>query len=322
MRNDWNDRLDEYLDGLLPPGEARQVEEQLARDPVLRAELESVRRFAGLLEEQTPDGHAVFSVFSRMRARRRRRWLLGAVPLAAAAAAALVLWLDRPPAPPDFPHGMREIAHEWLAFGERLGDIAAERREGRVPRTGVGSLEIPPASAYGIVFKGALGRLEVELDRDVEERVLDLVRRHHEALRRRGSDFLAECDRAEASLALYRDLARIGGRDVADAYYDVFRPGRTEPETTERVRPGSLQLVVADHDRYREAYGEAVAELRRRFGEPSVAVVLEQLAPSDIRAFWYDATLEGVGREAVLAIRAQLYEAALAAGADKLYVEG
>jgi anti-sigma factor RsiW len=323
MRNDWNDRLDEYLDGMLAPEEARQMEEALARDPVLRAELESVRRFAGLLEEQTPDGHAVFSVLSRMRARkRRRRLLLAAVPLAGAAAAALAIVLLRPPTPPEFPYGMREIAQEWLAFGERLGDIAAERREGRVPRSGVGSLEIPPASAYGIVFKGALGRLDVPLDRDAEERVLDLVRRHHEAMRRRGSGLLAEYDRAEASLSLYRDLARIGGRDVADAYYDVFRPGLTDPETAERVRPDSLQFVVADHERYREAYREAVAELRRRFGDPSVAVVLEQLAPKDFRALWYDATLEGVGREAVLEIRAQLYEAALAAGADKLYVEG
>jgi hypothetical protein len=133
---------------------------------------------------------------------------------------------------------------------------------------------------------------------------------------------LAECERAEASLGLYRDLARVGGTDVADAYYDVFRPGLTDPETTERVRIGSLQFVVADHERYRKAYCEVVEELRRRFGGPSVDVVLEQLAPRDLRALWYDAALEGVGREAVLAIRAELYGTALAAGADKLYVEG
>jgi anti-sigma factor RsiW len=321
MTNDWTDRLDEYLDGLMPPEEARQLEDALARDPVLRAELESVRRFAGLLEEQSPDGHAVFSVLSRMRARKRRRLLALVVPVAAAAAA-LALWLSRPPAPPELPHGMREIAGQWLAFGERLGDIAAERRQGRVPRSGVGSLEIPPASAYGIVFKGALGRLSVALDAAVERQVLDLVQRHHEAMRRRGSGLHAEYERAEASLDLYRELAQVAGRDVADAYYDVFRPGIAEPETVERVRPGSLEFVVEDHDRYREAYRAVVEDLYRRFGEPSVAVVLEQLAPRDLRALWYDATLEGVGREAVLAIRAELYEAALAAGADKLYVEG
>lgn len=320
-RDDWSERLDEYLDGLLPPEEARRVEEALARDPLLRAELESVRRFAGLLEEQTPDGHAVFSVLSRMGARKRRRLILVLAPLAAAAAA-LALWLVRPPDPPDFPRGMRQIAREWLAFGERLGDIAAERREGRVPRTGIGSLEIPPASAYGIVFKGALARLGVEIDGDVEERVLDLVRRHHEAMRRRGGGLPGECERAGASLGLYRDLLRTAGRDVADAYYDVFRPGLSDLETIERVRPDSLQFVVADHERYREAYRRAVEDLRSRFGDPSVAVVLEQLAPKDLHALWYDATLEGVGREAVLAIRAGLCEAALAAGADKLYVEG
>jgi len=320
-RNDRDDRLDEYLDGLLPPEEARQVEEALARDPLLRAELDSVRRFAGILEEQTPDGHAVFSVLSRMRARTRRRRILVLAPLAAAAAA-LGLWFLRPPDPPDLPHGLFQIAQEWLAFGERLGEIAAERREGRIPRSGVGSLEIPPASAYGIVFQGALERLGVEIDRDVEERVLGLVRRHHEAMRRRGGGLPAECERAEASLALYREIVQVAGREVADAYYDVFRPGVADPETIERVRPDSLQFVVADHERYREAYRKAVEDLRRRFGDGSVAVVLEQLAPRDLHALWYDATLEGVGREAVLAIRASLCEAALSAGADKLYVEG
>ncbi|MFI5403583.1 MAG: hypothetical protein ACHQ1G_11655, partial [Planctomycetota bacterium] len=93
-------------------------------------------------------------------------------------------------------------------------------------------------------------------------------------------------------------------------------------ETTERVRPDSLQFVVADHERYREAYRQTVEDLGRRFGGPNVKVVLEHLAPGDRRALWYDAALEGVKREAVLAIRAELYEAARAAGADKLYVEG
>jgi hypothetical protein len=216
-----------------------------------------------------------------------------------------------------------EIADQWLTFGRRLGEIAAERREGRVPRTGVGGLEVPPAAAYGIVFKGALERLSVPLDGAAEERVLDLVRRHHEAMRVRSQGLAAECERADASLALYRELARAGGTPVADAYYDVFRPGLPDLETTERVRPDSLRFVVRDHERYREAYGAALEELRRRFGTESVLAVLRQLAPSDLRALWYDAAFEeGVGREAVLAIRAGLYEAALAGGADKLYVEG
>lgn len=321
--NDYEDRLEEYLDGMLPPDEAREIEEALARDPELRAELERVRRFAGLLEEQTPDAHAVFSVLARMRSR-GRRWLFLAAPLAAAAAA-LALWIAWPPSPPLFPHEevMREIEAQWHSFGDRLGEIAAERREGRVPKTGVGGLEVPPATAYGIVFKGALAKLSVPLDAGAEERVLDLVRRHHEALRRRGAGLAAECERALASLALYRELAQVGGQPVADAYYDVFRPGLTDLETTERVRPDSLRFVVADHERYREAYRRAVEGLRLRFGEASVAVVVDQLAPSDLRALWYDAALEaGVGRETVLAIRVGLYEAARAAGADKLYVEG
>jgi anti-sigma factor RsiW len=321
--NDFEDRLEEYLDGLLSPDEAREVEDALARDPLLRAELEKVRRFAGLLEEQAPDAHAVFSVLARMRGRSRRRWIL-VLAAGAAVAAALAFAFLRPPEPPSsIPTQVaREIAQGWLAFGHRLGEIAAERREGRVPRTGVGSLEIPPASAYGIVFKGALEQLSVPLAPGVEAQVLDLVRRHHEAMRRRGAGLDAECDRAEASLALYRELARVAGKDVADAYYDVFRPGLTDPDTTERVRPDSLQYVVRDQERYREAYRRVVLDLERRFGEPNVALVLAQLAPSDVRALWYDATLEGVKREAVLTIRAELYEAARNAGADKLYVEG
>jgi len=321
--NDYSERLDEYLDGLLSPGEEREMEEALARDPELREELERVRRFAGLLEEQTPDGHAVFSVLSRMRARRRRWLVLAAIPVAAAAAV-VALWISGPPAPPASPtwQVMRDLEAQWLLFGDRLGEIAAERREGRVPRTGIGGLEVPPPVAYGIVFKGALERLGVPLDAAAEGKVLDLVRRHHEAMRKRGAGLDAECERAEASLALFRELGRVGGAAVADAYYDVFRPGLPDLDTTERVRPDSLQFVVADHERYREAYRAAVDELGREFGNPSVAAVIEQLAPLDVRALWYDPGLEGVGREAVLAIRAQLYEAARKAGADKLYVEG
>ncbi|MFI5402729.1 MAG: hypothetical protein ACHQ1G_07325, partial [Planctomycetota bacterium] len=206
-----------------------------------------------------------------------------------------------------------------LSFGERLGEIALERREGRVPRSGVGGLEVPPPVAYGIVFKGALAKLSVTLDSDVERRVLDLVRHHHVATRLGGQGLEARCERAEASLALYREIARAGGPAVADAYYDVFRPGRTDFAATERVRPDDLQFVVADHERYREAYRQAVEDLERRFGGPSVAAVVARLAPGDARVLWYD---EGVGREADLAIRAQLYEAARDVGADKLYVEG
>lgn len=321
--NDHSERLDEYLDGLLPPEEAREVEAALARDPALREELERVRRFAGLLEEQTPDGHAVYSVLSRMRGRRRRWLVLAAIPVAAAAAA-IAFWVSGPPAPPVSStwEVMRELEVRWLAFGGRLGEIASERRDGRVPRTGIGGLDVPPASAYGIVFKGALAQLNVSLEPDVEARVLELVRRHHEAMRRRGTGLEAECGRAEASLALFRELGRLGGPDVADAYYDVFRPGLPDLDTTERVRPDNLQFVVRDHERYREAYRAAVEELRKRFGDPSVSAVIAQLAPYDVRTLWYDPGLEGVEREAVLAIRAQLYEAALSAGADKLYVEG
>src|SRR5262245_38792742 len=122
---DWNDRLDEYIDGLLPPDEAREIEEALAKDPLLREELERVRRFAGFLEEQTPDAHVVVSVLGRLRARRRRRLLLIAVPIAAALAL-LLLW---PPKPPPNPSQavLAEVEAQWLAFGSRLGDIAAER---------------------------------------------------------------------------------------------------------------------------------------------------------------------------------------------------
>jgi hypothetical protein len=169
---------------------------------------------------------------------------------------------------------------------------------------------------------GALAELSVPLDAAAEARVLDLVRDHHGAMRRRARGLEAECERSLQSLALHRELVRVAGPAVADAYYDVFRPGLPDLETTERVRPDSLRFVVADHERYRAAYRRAVEELERRYGGESVARVVGQLAPADERVLWYDPALEGVGREAVLAIRAQLYAAAREAGADKLYVEG
>ena len=320
------DRLEEYVDGLLTPEETREVEAALARDPALRAELEEVRRFAGLLEELTPDVHVVRRAVERARARGERRALLFRIslPLLTAAAAALAIWIATPGGPAD-DHGtrvLREVERQWLAFGERLAAIAAERREGRVPRTGVGGLEVPPAPAYGVVFKGALGKLGIALEGEAEESVLDLVARHHVEMRRRGRGLAAECERAVASLAVYQELRERAGPAVADAYYDVFRPGLPDLHTTERVRPDSLQFVVADHERYREAYRRAIGELEQRYGGPSVSVVLEQLAPGDPRTLSYDPAFEGVGREAVLAIRAHLYEAAREAGADKLYVEG
>jgi hypothetical protein len=88
------------------------------------------------------------------------------------------------------------------------------------------------------------------------------------------------------------------------------------------VRPDSLRFVVADHERYRDAYQRTLEELGRRYGQPAVAEVVDRLAPADPRVLWYDPTQEGVAREAVLAIRAQLYEAARSAGATKLYVVG
>jgi hypothetical protein len=93
------------------------------------------------------------------------------------------------------------------------------------------------------------------------------------------------------------------------------------------VRPGSLAFVVRDRlgpqagERYRRDYADALSLLRRRYGPAKLDLVLERLAPGDRRFLFRDAAQDGVGRDAVLAIRARLYRAALEAGADRLYVE-
>ncbi|MHC4550326.1 MAG: anti-sigma factor family protein [Planctomycetota bacterium] len=326
-----NDRLEEYVDGLLSAEECREVETALARDPELREELHRVRRFLEVLEGLSPaesDEAAVRRVIGEVRARQRRRgWILRLAVASAAAAAAWLLVTVLTPPEGHRQHVQAQIEAQWLAFGRRLGAIAAERREGRVPRTGVGDLEVPPAVASGIVFEGALEELSITLAPEAAEEVKDAVADHFVRMRGTGTDLASEYRRSRASLALFRRLRDLAGEPVADAYYDIFRPALADLETARRVRAGTLRFVVAAQldpelsRRYLDAYVEAVARLRQRYGEPQVVQVLSRLAPGDRRTYWLDAAQDGVSRDAVLAIRAQIYRAAFEAGAEKLYVE-
>ncbi|MHC4137029.1 MAG: hypothetical protein ACYS0K_18910 [Planctomycetota bacterium] len=325
------DRLEEYVDGLLDAEECRKVEAALAQDPDLRDELHRVRRFAELMEQLSPteaDAEAVRRIVSEVHGQQRRRaWI---VRFGVAATAAAATWLLLVLLAPHDEHGDRvrdRIESQWLAFGRRLGAIAAERREGRVPRQGIGDLEVPPAAASGIVFEGALEELDLALKPDAATHVKDAVADHFVTLRESGSDLASEYRRSAASLELYRKLHDLAGADVADAYYDVFRPALADLETTRRVRPGTLRFVVreqldpATSDRYLTAYMEAVAQLNQRYGKPQVERVLARLAPADRRAYWHDAAQDGVSRDAVLAIRTRIYRTAYETGADSLYVE-
>jgi hypothetical protein len=216
------------------------------------------------------------------------------------------------------------VASEALAFGRRLGAIAAARREGRVPRAGADEVDVPPAAAFGIVFEGALGELGVQADAGAVRAAKDAVARHFLEARALGDGVEGQYRRAEASLALFRHLRSVAGTDVADAYYDVFRPGLADLATARRVPPGALAAALGGeeaHGRYVREYGSAVALLERRYGKPKVRLVLERLAPDDGRERWRDAAQDGVGRDAVLTMRAHLYRAAAQAGSDLLYID-
>lgn len=217
------------------------------------------------------------------------------------------------------------VEREALAFGRRLGVIAAARRGGRVPRVGIGDLEVPPSAAWGLVFRGACEELGVG---EPPSAAREAVRRHFMRVRRLGRDLRSQSVRADAQLALYRTLRSVASAEIADAYYDVFRPALADPETAHRVASGTLSEVVRRiaqdpeaAEQYVAAYDRAVALLGGRYGEARLALVLERLAPDDRRARWRDAADDGVGRDAVLTIRAHLYRAAVEAGLDLLLID-
>ncbi|MHC4957478.1 MAG: hypothetical protein ACYTGN_03820 [Planctomycetota bacterium] len=317
---DHRDQIEEYLDGLLPDEERAEFEAALERSDELRVEVESARRFERLLDRLGSDERDVRRVLAEVVPPRRARIVKLAAVFAVAAAAALVAAIV-------FPRGERThgettytaLEAEWTAFGQRLGSIAAERRTGRVPRQGRGDFDIPPARAYGIVFRGALDRLGVAVE---DDSVLDLVRDHFVRLRGTSEDAAGEQARSEASLRLYRDLRARAGRDVADAFYDVFRPGLATPRSVERVRRDALvRALEADRAaRYIAEYERALNQLERRYGADALAVALDRMAGADRRFLYRDAAQDGVGPDAVLAIRDRLYRVARDLGAPTLYL--
>jgi hypothetical protein len=300
---DPRERLEEYVDGLLTPEETRQVEEALANDAGLRAELDSVRRFAGMMEGLSTT-------------RPRLRILPWAT--LAAAAAALFLWINRP-APED--PVMNEIRRDWDTFGQRLAKMAVERREGRVSRTGLSDLEVPPAKAFGLVYGAGLDELGIELSATERAQAERLVTRHFVALRSLPETVEGEWKRSESSLEVYRQLRDVAGRAAADAYYDLFRPGLVDRATVERLEDGAFERVLKDRADYVAAYVETCRKLERRYGESTLNVVLARLAPNDRRLLRRDATQDGAAPDAVLSIRAELYRVAAETGADRLYVD-
>jgi hypothetical protein len=300
---DPRERLDEYVDGLLDEEGRREVEDAAERDPAFAAELARVQGFAALLDD--------------LPCRRRRRRRVAALTVAATAVVVVALVAGTRGSHRDTT--LDEVAAEWVEFGRRLGRITAERRAGSVPRLGFGVLEIPPARASGIVFLAALEELGVALPSAARDAALDAVRDHAVAMRALPRTVAGEAARAEAALRLYRRLRGLVGTAVADAYYDVFRPGLADARTVARVDPGSLAAVAAE--RYVAEYRQTLDALARRYGRGKVQLVLDRLAPGDVRRHEWDAADDGVGRDAVLAIRADLYRAAAAAGAEKLFID-
>lgn len=202
------------------------------------------------------------------------------------------------------------------------GNFVPPARWGRRSR----DLEIPPAAAKGIVFEEALGVLGVEPPADRRRLVRTTVREHYEHTVRLSSDLAGETRRAEASLALFRRLSELAGPAVADAWYDVFRPGLAHLDTVRRLRAGTMAQVLRETaperaEAYLQRYEFALARLQARYGRPRLQAVLRQLAPRDRREIWSDAAGDGVSRDTVLEIRASMYRAALDAGVDRLYVD-
>jgi len=307
--------LEEYADGLLAEEERLQVEEALASDAALRDELQRVRGFSGLLLG-LEDERAVGAAIAHAKHAQRRRSHLLRLATAAGLIAAVMVGIRIGSRGSD----VTATTHEedtilaWVDFGQRLGRIAKERRSGRVPRQGIGDLSVPPAEGYGVVFRGALGALDVALDTPVKKHVQDLVRNHFVSLRDVGANAAGECRRADAALALYRELRAVAGTQVADAYYDVFRPALATPRSVASGQPRFLRA------QYEQEYKRAVKQLRRRYGRERLSIALRRLAGADRRFLFRDAAQDGVGRDAVLAIRARLYRAACDAGVDRLYI--
>ncbi|MFQ5844722.1 MAG: zf-HC2 domain-containing protein [Planctomycetota bacterium] len=330
--SDHEDRLEEYIDGVLSEEECLRVEAALARDPELRGELARVRRFGRLLEGLRDAGaeerglRRVMAAVERAGRWERRRALVVRLPLAAVllVAAGITGFLVAPRS--DRSADGLTLVEGWQDYGRRLGAIAAARRQGRVPRIGLSGLEVPPASAAGLVFLEALDELGVGLGRSVRDRVHYLVREHFEDAGRTGTGVEGEAERTAAALTTYRKLRRVAGPDAADAFYDVFRLGLPDLDTASPVPEGALVRVLereldpAAAERYLRAYEETVRRLRGRYGAERVRLVLDRLAPRDRRFLRRDARQDGVAPDAVLAIRAQLYRAAEEAGSDRLYV--
>jgi len=300
------DRIDEYLDGLLTGEELRRMEEALAADPVLRAELEEARRFRGMLEGlgEEPGGN------DRATARRRvpALLLLGAFLVAVWAA-----W----PAPREASAPSRASRADGAAYGARLAELALSRRRGLVPRRGLADLAEPQPAAFGRVFAAGLAHLGIALDAPVLARAEQLVADYFRAVAELPRGVAGESERARLSLDVYRRLRNRAGRDAADAYYDMFRPGLVDEATATRATEFDRESA-----RYRQSYEEACARLRRRYGDRTVARALDRLAPSDARDLRRDASQDGIEPDAVLAIRAELYRAAAESDAARVVVVG
>jgi len=316
---DPRERLEEYVDGLLAPDERAAVERALEDSAELRAELERVRRFGGMMEGLSYlEGAGEPSVSPAASARPMRSYAGRIIPLilSAAAAAALVIWLQGPAPDPV----LDEISADWNTFGERLAKIALERRAGRVPRTGLSDLEVPPAKAFGRVYTAGVDALGIELNAATRATTERLVHLHFTSMCAMPDGVAGEWRRSESALELYRDLRRVAGREAADAYYDLFRPGLTDSATVMRV-PGNIQQVLADRAEYLLAYEAACRRLKRRYGEQTLTAVMHRLAPNDGRYYRWDAAQDGAAPDAVLSIRAALYRAAAETGTDLLYVQ-
>lgn|SRR5574341_1069269 len=193
MKDQWTDRLSEYLDGELPAAERHALEEHLAGCEACRAALDQLRAVvaqAGSLEERAPAADLWAGIAQRIGAGQQQEWAPAArrwgrlrltltVPQLAAAAVALMVV---------------SAGGVWLATSRQPVPQPVATR----PAAGASLTGLAPASMAEGPYESAVRDLELVLDRERGQLDTTTVRVLEQNLRLIDAA-IAECRRALAA---------------------------------------------------------------------------------------------------------------------------